>query len=62
LISARQAGEGESFAVPLKIRYEEVESSAAPLKIRAPGFAGRAFIFQRATFLAKANGASGPPP
>ena len=43
-------------------RYEEVESSAGSLKIRAAGFAGRAIIFRRAKFLAKANGASGLPP
>jgi len=29
-------------------RYEEVESSAVPLKIGATGFAGRAFTFRRA--------------
>jgi len=43
-------------------RYEEEEPSAVPLKIGAPGFAGRTFIFRRAKFLATANGASGPPP
>jgi hypothetical protein len=43
-------------------RYEEEESSAVPLKIGATGFAGRGFIFRRVKFLARANGASGPPP
>jgi hypothetical protein len=43
-------------------RYEEGESSAGSLKIGATGFAGRTFIFRRAKFLAKADGASGPPP
>ena len=43
-------------------RYEEVESSAVPLKIRALGFAGPAFTFRRVKFLARADGASGLPP